>query len=228
VAKVVCEAYDRVEIARIEPDVTRVSLFGGVCPCCARRFKAAPSAGLEPGSPFGHNLRAFVIYLRAVQGMPRPSDLRHPICHRRRRTMLGPGFKGLLNRACAIGRRRADLTDGTLRTYEADLNRRLDRMMALVPTHQAGLKLMQIIKKVRRHLFVFVQNRELSANNNGSERAMRPCAVYRKITNGFRSEWGAARYADIRSVVETARRRAVRAIDAIRLTLKGQHIPVPA
>ncbi|KAA5602070.1 IS66 family transposase, partial [Blastochloris sulfoviridis] len=143
-------------------------------------------------------------------------------------SVLAPGFKGLLKRACAIGRRRPDLTDGTLKTYEADLNRRLDRIMAQVPTHPAGLKLMRIIKKVRRHLFVFVQNRELSATNNGSERALRPCAVYRKITCGFRSEWGAALYANIRSVVETARRRAVRAIDAIRLTLKGEHIPVPA
>jgi len=53
-----------------------------------------------------------------------------------------------------------------------------------------------------------VTNRDLTATNNGSERAA-PCAVYRKITNGFRSEWGAALYADIRSVVETARRRSV-------------------
>ena len=35
-------------------------------------------------------------------------------------------------------------------------------------------------------------NRDLEATNNGSERALRPCAVYRKITNVFRSEWGAA------------------------------------
>ena len=43
--------------------------------------------------------------------------------------------------------------------------------------------------------------------------------------NGFRSERGAALYADIRSVVETARRRSIRAIDAIRLTLQGEAIP---
>ena len=49
VAQIVCEEYDRVEIPRIEPDVTRVSLHGGECPCCARRFKAEPPAGLEPG-----------------------------------------------------------------------------------------------------------------------------------------------------------------------------------
>jgi hypothetical protein len=28
--------------------------------------------------------------------------------------------------------------------------------------------------------------------------------VFRKITNGFRTEWGAKFYADIRSVIETA------------------------
>jgi hypothetical protein len=28
------------------------------------------------------------------------------------------------------------------------------------------------------------------------------CAVFRKITNGFRTEWGAKFYADIRSTVE--------------------------
>src|SRR5271157_726211 len=65
-----CETYDRIEIPEIKPDVTRVTLLGGVCPCCAKRFKARPPEGLEPGSPFGPNLRAFAIYLRAVQGVP--------------------------------------------------------------------------------------------------------------------------------------------------------------
>jgi len=41
-----CEAYDRIEIPPIAPEVTRVTLHGGVCPCCAKRFKAAaPAAG---------------------------------------------------------------------------------------------------------------------------------------------------------------------------------------
>jgi len=58
VAQSLCKAYDRVEIPDIKPDVTRVWLHGGVCPCCAKRFKAEPPEGLEPGSPFGPNLRA--------------------------------------------------------------------------------------------------------------------------------------------------------------------------
>ena len=69
VPQMACEAYDRIEIPEIKPDVTRVTLFGGVCPCCAKRFKAAPPAGLEPGSPFGPNLRAFAIYLRFTQAI---------------------------------------------------------------------------------------------------------------------------------------------------------------
>jgi transposase len=58
------ERYDRIELPKIEPDVTRVVLHGGVCPCCAKRFKTAAPEGLEPGSPFGPNLRAFLLYLR--------------------------------------------------------------------------------------------------------------------------------------------------------------------
>ena len=88
--------------------------------------------------------------------------------------MFAPGLKGLLKRACAIGRRRDALADSTLKIYETDLTRRLDRLMSLIPTHKAGGKLQKIIKKVRRHLFVFVTNRDLTATNNGSEMALRP------------------------------------------------------
>jgi transposase len=37
-----CEAYDHIEIPQIEAEVTRVTLHGGICPCCAKKFKAAP------------------------------------------------------------------------------------------------------------------------------------------------------------------------------------------
>jgi transposase len=335
-----CETYDRIEIPKIEPDVTQVSLYGGICPGCAKRFKAEPPEGLEPGSPFGPNLRAFVIYLRSVQNIPlaRLSDVLRDLlgleisegalvnilrdscksfaeqtsqlkirllsgtglasdetgirvgkanwwlwvfhdgdtavfvvdAHRSKavvETFLGewrpdywisdrlgsqtgwakkdyqfclshlirdvqyaidqgdgvlaPGLKGLLKRACAIGCRRDELADGTLKAYDADLNRRLDRLLNLTPAHKAGRKLQKTFKEIRSHLFVFVTNRGLTATNNGSERALRPCAIYRKITNGFRSEWAARLYADVRSVIETGRRRCIRAIDAIRHTLQG-------
>lgn len=337
------QVYDRIEIPEVKPDVTRVTLQGGVCPCCARRFKAVAPEGLEPGSPFGPNLRAFVIYLRSVQGIPmarltdvlkdlfgldisegalvnvlgaaRPAfaaqtnlikerllsgtalasdetgmrvgkanwwlwvfhhgdsaafvadahrskavvkeflgewrpdvwlsdrlgsqtgDHQFCLAHLIRDvqyvvdqgdTVLAPGLKALLKRACALGRRRPDLADSTLKSYLADLERRLDRLLGLEPLHPAGRKLQETIKAIRGNLFVFMTNRGIEPTNNGSERALRPGAVYRKITNGFRSEWGAKFYADLRSVIETGRRRSIRALDAIRLTLQGAPLPAPS
>ena len=43
--------------------------------------------------------------------------------------------------------------------------------------------------------------------NNISERDIRPCVVFRKATNGFRSKWGAKLHAGYRSVTGIARLR---------------------
>ena len=347
VPQIICQAYDHIEIAEIKPDITRVTLSGGTCPCCAKRFKAPPPQGLEPGSPFGPNLRALVVYLRFTQGISFErlakllSDLlgldisegalvnmleaaRHPFAAQtsliRARLLCGtamesdetglrvgkrnwwlwvfhhkhnavfvvepsrgkavpmaflgqhrpdfwvsdrygaqlgwsakenqvclshlirdvqyaidagdsifaPGLRHLLGRACRIGQRRQRLADATLKTYAARLEADLDHLMRRTPTQAAGVKLQRVIKKIRRHMFVFMTNRAIPPTNNGSERALRPCVTFRKITNGFRTEWGARLYADIRSVIETARRRAIGALEAIRLTLAGTPLPEPA
>jgi transposase len=344
VEQVALQAYERIEIPEIRPDVTRVTLHGGVCPCCTQKFKAAPAAGLEPGSPFGPNLRAFAIYLRFTHAISferlarlmsdligleisegalvnmladsQPAFARaasliraHLLAgtilqsdetsvrvgkktwwnwvfhhqgsacfvidpHRGRavvETFLGehrphfwvsdrfaaqmdwaakshqvclahlirdanfaieagdsafaPALRKLLRRACGIAGRRPQLADATLRTYAYNLNTKLDALMRIAPAHAAGKKFQQVIKKCRRHLFVFLENRAIPPTNNGSEQALRPCVIFRKVTNCFRSEWAAKLYADIRSVIETARRRAIPALNAIRLTLDGRTLP---
>ena len=94
-------------------------------------------------------------------------------------TVFAPGFKFLLKRACAIGRRRDALADATLIAYERDLDGRLTRLLALEPTTPAGLKLRKGIEKCRDKLFVFVTNRAVPATNNVSERALRPSVIFR-------------------------------------------------
>ena len=344
VAQMAVQTYDRIEIPEIAPDVTRVVLHGGVCPCCAGRFKAAAPTGLEPGSPFGPNLRAFVLYLRFGQAIPferlarlmrdlfgleisegalanmlqdsapafaaqtslikqcllsstvlasdetsvrvgkktfwtwvfhhadsacfviRPSrgkvvvgeflgDVRpavwisdrlgaqmgwatrdQQVClaHLLRDVQyaidagdaaFAPGMKHLLQRAVRIGRRRPTLSDATLLAYHARLERSLDQLLKPEPTTKAGLKLQRIIKRFRQSLFVFLTDREVSPTNNGSEQALRPCVIFRKVTNGFRSVWGADLYADVRSVLETARRRGIPILRAIRITLEAAPLP---
>jgi transposase len=118
---------------------------------------------------------------------------------------FSPAFKRLLLRAIAIGRRRDTLRDTTLAQYQADLERRLTRVMALPRRGEAAEKLRRRIARDRAHLFLFVTDRAVSATNNACERALRPSVIFRKVTNGFRSEWGAQTYAAFRSVVSTAK-----------------------
>ena len=347
VAQAAVHTYDRIEIPEIVPDVTRVTLHGGLCPCCRRRFRAVPPAGLAPGSPFGPNLRAFVLYLRFAQAIPferlarlmsdllgleisegalanmleasgdafahqtsvirdrllsgtilqsdetsarvgkktwwtwvfhngdsacfliRPSRGKavvgeflgavrpdfwvsdrlgaqmgwartgHQAClaHLLRDVQyaidagdlsFAPGIRKLLKQAVAIGRRRDRLADSTLVLYLGRLEAKLDALLKIVPEARQGQKLQRMIKKFRQNLFVFITNRAIPPTNNGSEQALRPCVIFRKITNCFRSEWGAKLYANIRSVLETARRRGCGALEAIRLTLRAAPLPQAA
>ncbi len=137
-------------------------------------------------------------------------------------TAFSAPFKRLLLRAIAIGRRREQLQDTTLKQYHADLHRRLDRIMAAVPLGEPGRKLRNRIAANRAHLFVFVTNRDVPYTNNISERHLRPSVIFRKVTNGFRCEWGAETYAAFRSVVSTAKANRAAVIDVLRFVLAAK------
>ena len=137
------------------------------------------------------------------------------------------GFYKLLQRAVAIGRRRPQLKDTTLAQYRADLDRRLDRLLAVSPTTAAGQKLARGIRKCRGDLFVFITRRDVPTTNNQCERALRPSVIFRKVTGGFRSQWGAHTYADALSVIATGRLHGRSALQALRDALAGRPILVP-
>jgi transposase len=128
-------------------------------------------------------------------------------------------FRLLLLRAVAIGRRRDTLTDATLRQYLYDLNRRLDRIIVATPIGEAGRKLRKRMLANRVHLFVFMTNRAVPYTNNVSERHLRASVIFRKVTNGFRCEWGAETYAAFRSVVSTAKANRASALETVRFVL---------
>jgi len=131
-------------------------------------------------------------------------------------------LKWLLLRAIAIGRRRDRLRDTTLAQYRADLDRRLDRVLALPRRGEVAEKLRRRIARDRAHLFVFVTERAVPATNNVSERALRPSVIFRKVTNGFRSEWGAQTYAAFRTVVSTAKANGRSVLDDLRAALAAK------
>jgi transposase len=142
-------------------------------------------------------------------------------------TLFAPRMKALLLRAVVLARRHRGLAESTRREYRRRLEHALDAVMALAPTNRHGQRLRKRYGKLREHLFTFLDHPDVTADNNGSERELRPTATYRKVTGGFRSNWGADLYAAARSVIGTAARRGIGAYQAIRATLQGQSVLAP-
>ena len=337
--------FDKVDLPKVAPVVTRVERYAGHCRCCGGTTLAPLPEGLEPGTPFSHTIVALAMYLRFVhhvsyrrlsrlllelfglaisegaldaafrRGKPRfdaetsailarlrcarvvCSDetgvridgqngwnwvfqndevvihvIRHSrgasvvaevmaghrpalwvsdlysaqrghaaawqIClaHQLRDcryaieagdTIFAPRMKALLLRAVVLARRHRSLAESTRREYRRRLEHALDAVMALAPTNRHGQRLRRRYGKLREHLFTFLDHPEVTADNNSSERELRPTATYRKVTGGFRSDWGADLYAAVRSVIGTAARRGIDAYQAIRTTLQGQSVLAP-
>jgi transposase len=137
-------------------------------------------------------------------------------------TAFSAPFRWLLLRAIAIGRRREVLKDATLKQYLYDLDRRLDRIMVAAPIGEPGRKLHKRMLANRAHLFVFMTNRAVPCTNNVSERHLRPSVIFRKVTNGFRCEWGAETYAAFRSVVSTAKANGASVLDTVRFVISAK------
>src|SRR3954466_15610284 len=337
--------FDKVDLPKVAPVVTRVERYAGHCRCCGGTTLAPLPEGLEPGTPFSHTIVALAMYLRFVhhvsyrrlsrlllelfglaisegalgaafrRGKPRfdaetsailarlrcarvvCSDetgvridgqngwnwvfqndelvihvIRHSrgasvvaevmaghrpaiwvsdlysaqrghaaawqIClaHQLRDcryaietgdTIFAPRMKALLLRAVVLARRHRSLAESTRREYCRRLEHALDAVMALAPSNRHGQRLRRRYGKLREHLFTFLDQPEVTADNNTSERDLRHTATYRKVTGGFRSDWGADLFAAVRSVIGTAARRGINAYQAIRDTLQGHSVLAP-
>ena len=337
--------YDKIELPKVAPVVTRVERYAGHCRCCGATTLAPLPEGLEPGTPFSRNIVALAMYLQFVhhvsyrrlsrlllelfglaisegaldaafrRGQPRFDAAVASILARLRRARVicsdetsvridgrtcwnwvfqndqvvvhvirrsrGAGvvaevldghrpaiwvsdlyaaqrghaaawqvclahqlrdcqfaidagdaifavrMKALLLRAVILARRRQALAESTRRNWRRQLERDLDAVMALAPISRDGQRLRRRYGKLREHLFTFLDHPEVAADNNSSERELRPTATYRKVPGGFRSVWGANLFAAVRSVIGTASRQGINAYQAIRDTLAGQQHAAP-
>jgi len=138
---------------------------------------------------------------------------------------FAPGFRLLLLQAMAIGKRRAALKDSTLAQYHAGLERQLDRLLSgPMPERPAARRLFRAMRRDRDDLFRFVTRRDVPYTNNACERALRPSVIFRKVTGGFRAEWGARVYAAAVSVIATGRLHGLTAFGALRAALAGKAV----
>jgi transposase len=140
--------------------------------------------------------------------------------------IFAPRMKALLLRAVVLARRHRTLADATRRAWRRRLDHDLDAVMALAQVNRHGRRLRRRYSKVRDHLFIFLDHPEVAADNNGSERELQPTATYRKVTGGFRSNWGADFFANVRSVVGAAARHGIDAYTAIKNAVTGASMPI--
>lgn len=134
-------------------------------------------------------------------------------------TVFSPVMKRLFLRALSIHKRRDSLAPSTLYQYRLDIKRRLRRVLDLQPDQADGLRLRNRYDEIHEHLVVFLDDATVPPTNNSSEQAIRMSTVFRKVTHGFRSEWGRDLFAAVRSVINTGKRQGLSALKAIQTAL---------
>jgi transposase len=139
-------------------------------------------------------------------------------------SVAAPKIRDHLRWAIRVGKRRPNLKDSTLAAYAAKAERGLDALVAVPAAHPAGRELQRQIKAWRGKFFVFLTDRRVPPTNNGSEQEIRPSVVFRKVTNGFRSDWGPSIHAGYRSIIGTARRQGMSAWTATRALVGGTFV----
>ncbi len=100
-----------------------------------------------------------------------------------------------------------------------DLKEELKKLLELKPETEDGIRLKNRYWGLQDNLLPFLEDKTIPATNNGSEQALRMSVIFRKVTNGFRSDWGKEMFAAIRSVINTGKRQQLSAFESIGLAL---------
>jgi transposase len=150
--------------------------------------------------------------IRALQGL----------LDRRPRLRWASEIQALFRTAIHLGHRRDLLTPLGFRRQITVLERRLDRLLERAVTG-LGANLLERYRTHRAHLFVFLYRRDVPADNNACERALRPSVIHRKVLGSFRSEWGAQAYATLATVLDTAKQAGENLFEKL-VSLMGQPI----
>jgi transposase len=124
-------------------------------------------------------------------------------------------LQALFREAIHLHHRRAALTARGFARRVAQIERALARLIDRRVHTPLARALLKRYRKHRDHLLVFLRDPTVPPHNNDAERALRGSVVHRKVTGGFRSDWGAQAYAALASVIDTAKLHGQRAFEAL-------------
>jgi transposase len=124
-------------------------------------------------------------------------------------------MRKLFQHAIHVHHQRSQMMPEQFERQVAQIERNCDRLLRQDLAPPEAQKLQRRYLKYRACLFVFLYRTDVEPTNNVAERALRHSVVHRKVTNGFRSNWGTNTYAALASIIDTAELVNIRAFDAI-------------
>jgi len=133
----------------------------------------------------------------------------------------------LLHQAMRFQRQRDRLDAAAFERQRLAYEAQLDDLLAQSPDHTDSEMLRGRFLKHRQAIFFFLQRADVPPTNNASEQALRNSVIYRKVTGGFRSEWGAHLYANLISILETTRRQERPLFETLAAILQDQPVFAP-
>jgi transposase len=101
-----------------------------------------------------------------------------------------------------------------------------DKLLARSLEEPKAKRLQRRYLKYREAVFLFLYRTDVSPTNNISEQRLRPSVIHRKVTGGFRSDWGAQTYAALKSLIDTAALSGIAPFQAIQSLLGTPSLPL--
>ena len=132
--------------------------------------------------------------------------------------------QSLFHEAMHLHRQRNNLETDHFHHQRAAYEQQLDELLHIAPDNTNSETLRRRFVKHRQALLLFLHRDDVPPTNNASEQALRNSVIYRKVTGGFRSDWGADVYAALLSILETARRQGLALYQTLTAVLAGHPV----
>jgi hypothetical protein len=138
----------------------------------------------------------------------------------------------LFQDALQLAKERDQMSRAAFKRARQTIQDRFDDL--LLNCHSKNPDCLRIWKRLFNHcdeLFVFLDNPQVPADNNGCERDIRSLAAARSDGGTHRAQWSATAFARIKSVIVTSLKNGFRFIhyglDVVHATLQAQPLPLP-
>jgi len=138
-------------------------------------------------------------------------------------TKLMKDIKTLLKEA--IRDDKVNLTSIARVTLKSQYDKSLQHLLTMPYIEKSEThKQIKSLTKSKDKLFTFLLNENIPADNNASERAIRNIKVKQKVSGQFKSLEGAQNYANLRSVIDTSRKRGLNEFESLVSVMKGNSL----